>query len=1057
MAALSNQKNHSTIQPFNHSTIQPFKSMKYFLFSLFCFISINIFSQNDYFQQEVNYKINVTLDDVNHTISGDIEINYTNNSPDGLDSIYFHFWGNAFKNTNTALAEQQLRMNNTKFYFSPDNDKGYYSDLDFTVDGQKAELIFDEKNPDIAVLRLPKTLKTSATINVKTPFTLKIPASFSRLGHVETSYQMTQWYPKPAVYDHKGWHPMPYLDIGEFYSEFGNFDVTITLPGNYVVGASGVLQTESEIEFLKNKIAETEKFIKRGVYPNDDDFPESSKSEKTIRYIAENVHDFAWFADKRFHVLKNEATLASGEKVDAWAMFTNKEADLWEKGAEYVARAVEFYSEMVGEYPWPQATAVHSALSAGGGMEYPMITVIGNSGNAKMLDDVITHEVGHNWFYGILASNERDHAWMDEGMNSYYEYRYMRKYYGARADLDIPAFLMNHSHEDVFEIGYLYNARRNLDQAPETHSNEFEMINYGLGVYVKPGTALGHLEKYLGTAEFDRIMHLYYDTWKFKHPYPEDFRLLMERESGKDLSWFFDGYINSSKKLDYAIYDIGENVNGHFVSLKNLGEINAPFPISGLKNGEIVETKWYNGFSDKTEVDFPKGDYDQLILDAENITLDVNRKNNNIKTSGAFKRFEPIRLGFMGAVENSRKSTVNIWPALGYNKYDGAMLGLALHNGLVPAKRWEWQFVPMYGFNSSNLVGLGNIQYNIFPKQEKIKKITLGVSSKSFDFEETGRLYTDVDSVNFVKTKYKYQRIVPSVKIDLQRSPVSYFYQTIQFRSILGSEEDSDFNDVTKIYIGKINYKRILNELSWEIGNRRVINPFKLKVILEHSMIEDLSSPNGEDYLRADIEWKSSYYYDEKRKLDLRIFIGGFLKNDFRTRDRFSPNSINLTGQGFNDYKWDELYFGRSETSGLLSRQVTEREGGMKAALGSSNKQGRSNNYVFAINLKSDLPQNLPLNLPIKPYFDLGYYRDARTLTANDDKSRQLWYQLGFTLEALDGAIGIHFPAVSSKHLKDLLNADGQDNFFKRISFTIDLYKWNPWKIAGGITDNIRL
>ncbi len=1029
--------------------------MKYFLFTLFAFFNTISFSQNDYFQQEVNYRINVTLDDSKHLLTGDIEIAYTNNAPHGLDSIYFHFWGNAFKNNNTAFAEQKLRTKSTRFYFSPQRDKGEYTDLSFTVDGQKAELFFDEKNPDIAVLILPKKINPGQSVNIKTPFTLKIPASFSRLGHVGTSYQMTQWYPKPAVYDHKGWHPMPYLDLGEFYSEFGNFDVTITLPENYVVGATGILQTESEKDFLKEKIAATEALVKKGLFPGDDEFPESSSKIKTIRYTAEKVHDFAWFADKRFHVLKGEATLASGKKVDTWAMFTNKEAKLWEKGAEYVTRAVEFYSEMVGEYPWPQATAVHSALSAGGGMEYPMITVIGNSGNARALDDVITHEVGHNWFYGILASNERDHAWMDEGLNSYYEYRYMRKYYGARADIDIPGFLMNHTHEDVYELGYLYNARRNLDQAPDTHSNDFDMINYGLGAYVKPGTALGHLEKYLGTPEFDRIMQQYYETWKFKHPYPEDFRQLFEKESGKNLDWFFDGYIFSNKKLDYAINDIEEGINGYSVSVKNRGDIAAPFPISGIKDGNVVTTKWYDGFSNLTEVDFPAGDFDQLIIDAENTTLDVNRKNNNIKLSGALKRIEPLQIGVLGAVENSRKTTVNMWPAFGYNVYDGFMLGLSLHNGILPAKKWEYQLATMYGFNSSDIAGLANLQYNIFPKSEKIKKITLGISSKTFNFESPDSLRTET---GFASTQLRYRRIVPSVKLELQRSPTSHFYQIIQLRSILGEEEQTDFvlvDTLGAFYMGNKNESRVINELSWEIGNKRAINPFSLKFTLEHSVFPDIFDQSiDRNYLRGNLEWKSAYYFDQKRKFDLRIFIGGFLKSDYRERGIITDNAYNLTGQGFNDYRWDELYFGRTETSGFLSRQVTQREGGMKAALGRPYSEGRSNNFIFAVNLKSDLPQDLPLNLPVKPYFDLGYYKDSRPISTNDpdfDTSRQLWYQFGFTLEILDGAVGIHFPAANSKHLKDLLNQSGQDNFFKRISFTLDLYKWNPWRISENI------
>ena len=268
----------------------------------------------------------------------------------------------------------------------------------------------------------------------------------------------------------------------------------------------------------------------------------------------------------------------------------------------------------------------------------------------------------------------------------------------------------------------------------------------------------------------------------------------------------------------------------------------------------------------------------------------------------------------------------------------------------------------------------------------------------------------------------------------------------------MGVAEAADF-DTLGFYTGNSNHERIINELSWEIGDRRSINPYSLKLTFEHSGFEGFDSTGIIDlnYLRANLEWKSAYYYDSKRKFQYRIYIGGFLKNDNRNGLSIKNGAYNLTGQGFNDYRWDELYFGRTETSGFMSRQVTEREGGMKAALGSAYSEGRSNSFIFAINLKSDLPQNLPLNLPIQPYFDLGYYKDTRQVTSGSSESKELWYQFGFTVEALQGAVGIHFPVANSKHLKDLLNQSGQDHFFNRISFTLDLYKLNPWEIVDNI------
>ncbi len=1000
-----------------------------------------------YFQQAVNYRINVTLDDVSHTIKGDIIIEYENNSPNRLDSIWMHLWGNAFKNQNSAFAKQKLRSGDTKFYFAKDSDLGYYTDLDFSVYGQKIDWAIDKNNPDIAVLRLAQPLESGGKIVLKTPFTLKIPASWSRLGHVGTSYQMTQWFPKPAVYDAQGWHPIPYLDQGEFYSEFGNFDVTITLPENYVVGASGILKTESEVKFLEQKVAETQELIKNG-FPKGEDFPASATATKTLHYTAENVHDFAWFADKRFYVVKDEAVLPSGKKIPTWGMFTNKEADIWTRGAEYVKRAVEFYSEHVGEYPWPQATAVHSALSAGGGMEYPMITVIGNSGNARSLDDVITHEVGHNWFYGLLASNERDHPWMDEGMNSYYEYRYMRKYYGTRADFGLPKFISNMLDGDIYEFGLLYQCRRRLDQAPETTSDDLSSINYGLSAYLKPGTVFGHLEQYLGTAEFDRTMKKYYDQWHFKHPLPSDLQAIFEKESGKNLGWFFDGYLKSIDQLDYSLKKIdGTSTSGYQLLVKNRGEIAAPFPITAYRDTVAVRTEWFEGFSGEKTVDFPATDCDRLVLDGGHATLDVYRKNNTIKTSGALRTMEPLKLRLLGPLESSKNTTLNFLPIVGWNKYDGGMAGLLLHNGIVPARKFEYQLATMYGFNSKDLAGVANVQYNIYPKAEKIRQLSFGVNSKAFNFQET------VDGA-VSKELLQYRRIVPFVRLELMRAPNQKFYQEIQFRSILTQQQSLvgdtaeyslEWNDAT------------YNEVSWELGDRRTLNPYSLKLALEQGIFN--AGFQDYNYLKLSVEGNLDFNYEHKRKIYTRIFFGSFLKNGYRDGFRYSPVAFNLTAEGYNDYRFDDYYFGRTENSGAWTQQIHQREGGFKVPVGNTQSEntGRSNNFIIAINLKADLPQDLPLKLPLKPYFDFGYFDDNRPISSDLSNSDKIWWQGGIALEFGKGILGVYIPIVNSKTLRGtdnlpgLYDQSGRDKFLERIAFTLDLGKLSPWKLVEGI------
>jgi hypothetical protein len=200
-------------------------------------------AQEGYFQQAVAYVIDVRLDDTKHSLDGRIDIVYVNHSPDTLCSIYFHLWANAFSRRHTAFDQQQLRQGNTAYHFAEEAERGGYRRLSFAVEGTHSAIVINARDPDIGVLALPAPLHPGDSVRIAVDFELRIPASFSRLGRAEGAYQLTQWYPKPAVYDLDGWQVMPYLGVGEFYAELGDYDVSITLPADYVVGATGVLRT----------------------------------------------------------------------------------------------------------------------------------------------------------------------------------------------------------------------------------------------------------------------------------------------------------------------------------------------------------------------------------------------------------------------------------------------------------------------------------------------------------------------------------------------------------------------------------------------------------------------------------------------------------------------------------------------------------------------------------------------------------------------------------------------------------------------------------------------
>lgn len=481
----------------------------------------------------MNYLIDVNLNDKEHILDGFEKIEYINNSPDTLKFIWFHLWPNAYKNDQTAFSDQLLENGNTKFYFSSKEDKGYINRLDFKVNNITAQTEDHPQHIDIIKILLPSPLPPKQSVTITTPFHVKLPYNYSRGGHDGQSYQCTQWYPKPAVYDHKGWHPMPYLHQGEFYSEFGNFDVRITIPENYVVAATGELQNAEEKNWLKQRAnfswqplkqkIKTSKGIITTVTQN---FPESSKKLKTIQYKQTNIHDFAWFADKRFIVNTDTCNLVSGKIIEVCTYYTPQQKITWKNSLQFAKDAARFYSDKVGEYPYNIVSVVQGPESFGGGMEYPTITVISKAKSERDLDKVIAHEIGHNWFYGILASNERTHPWMDEGINSFYE--------------DYYAFQKYHPNTFFAERPLLETViAEKLDQPIETTSEKFNARNYSLIAYQKTAEWVQLLEKELGTETFNKAMQEYYRRWQFRHPYPEDFKKVMEEVSGKNLDSTF--------------------------------------------------------------------------------------------------------------------------------------------------------------------------------------------------------------------------------------------------------------------------------------------------------------------------------------------------------------------------------------------------------------------------------------------------------------------------------------------------------------------------------------
>lgn len=1013
--------------------------MKYFA-SIFSLFIVSLLPAQEYFQQEVNYTINVKLNDEAHELSAFERLEYTNNSTSELGFIYFHLWPNAYKDQQTALAKQLLEEGNTDMYYAKPQDLGYIDSLDFKVNNVSAKLEYDPVNKDIAKLILNEPLRPGQKITITTPFHVKIPSGeISRLGHIGQAYTITQWYPKPAVYDLNGWNQMPYLNQGEFYSEFGSFDVSITLPKNYVLGATGDMEDgAAELAWLDQRIKDTEKKINElhsRKYLSDPDmaFPPSDKELKTLRFKQNNVHDFAWFCDKRYNVLKGEVTLPYSKRtVTTWAMFTDSEIELWQNAIAYLNDATFFYSLWNGDYQYKHVTAVDGTISAGGGMEYPNITVIGESSDDFALETVIMHEVGHNWFYGMLGSNERAHAWMDEGINSFNELRYIRtKYPGATVaaalgrDSTFTLFEANlYKHKAEYELLYKYSANLGIDQPCELQAKDYSELNYGAIVYSKTAIVFDYLMQYMGEDDFDRAMQFYFDQWKFRHPQPNDLRKTLEYFSEKDLSWFFDDLIGSTKKLDYKICSSKKLDDGNYeVMVKNSGEIKGPVALCGLKKGEIIGMVWYDGFDGKKLLTFPPSEIDEFRIDYFNYMPELNRKNNTLRRKGMLKKVEPLHLNLVGALDNPHKTQVFWSPVIGYNDYNNLMAGVAVYNHFLFQKKLEFDLMPMYAFGTKDLTGYSKLQFNFVTKEKSIQQVSLGARTARF-------AYLNDAGIGF---PLSYLKIEPYATIDFRKKRArSTINQQLSYRFVIINKDSYTYSalDFTAGPV-KTNDTRYFHDVTYHVENKRAVNPFDIK----------LNYQNGDGMSKAAVTATYSISISSKKSIELRFFGGAMFK-----RDPFAGDyRFRMSGQtGYQDYLYDNIYFGRSAYSApqLGFQQFTETDGAFKIW----SPLGQSDNWLASVNVKSPKIYKFPLQL----YFDAGVFSTHVVTVSSGGTSQgitapEFMYSGGIEIPLVKNIAEVYIPLVNSQNIIDAIQANNPNTrFIDMVRFKVNLRAANP-------------
>jgi hypothetical protein len=602
--------------------------------SLLLFILTAIIStaQNNtsYWQQHADYKMEVDVDVENYQYKGMQELEYTNNSPDVLNTVFYHLFFNAFQPGSEMDARLQtvpdpdkrmvinIGTKENPIYESriaklKPNEIGYLKVLSLKQNGKAATYSIDGT---ILKVTLNEAIQTGEKVKFEMTFEGQVPEHIRRAGRNSVdgvALSMAQWYPKMAEYDFEGWHADAYI-AREFHGVWSNFDITLYIDKNYTVGGTGYLQNPQEI----------------GHGYEDKSKPLNLPKGKKLKwhFMAPNVHDFTWAADPNYvhDILKT----ASGTELHFLYKNEEKYAKAWKEVQPLTEKALDYFNENIGAYPWEQ----YSVIQGGdGGMEYAMCTLIEGGKSLNEIVGSVFHELAHSWFQHILATNESKYSWMDEGFTSYIS---------TLASSLILEGGDGKPNSKNYE-GYFYAVKNNIEEPLTTHADRFNTNTaFSTGSYTKGSMFLYQLNYIIGEENVQKTIKKYFEDFKFKHPTPNDIKRTAEKVSGIQLDWFLNEWTQTTHTIDYAI----AKVEGKTVTLARVGQMPMPIDVSvtyvdgstenfyiplSMMRGEkptdatlIKNWSWANPiytFSASKEVK-------SVEIDPSQIMADIDRENN---------------------------------------------------------------------------------------------------------------------------------------------------------------------------------------------------------------------------------------------------------------------------------------------------------------------------------------------------------------------------------------------------------------------------------------------
>lgn len=915
----------------------------------FYIVVLLLFFSTICFAQQNSTSIKATLNAENNTISIQQEITYYNNSNNTLTEIFLHNWPNSFKNRKTPLSKRFIEDFRKDLYFAKKEDLGFTTIKNISIDFKSIVYKELDDNPDILELFLEKPLQPKESKTINLTYIVKIPnLKFTSYGVSKKEFKLRFWYITPVIYKN-GWQFMSNLNLDDLYEDFTTFNIEFKTPKNYKLISSLKQINKKEKEFNSFKLV--------------------GKNERDVIVYIQNKNTFKIFSTDSHNVQTNIFNKEINENITK----------------DILNRELKFLEDYLGPLPIEKVfidEVMHRKNPVYGLNQLPKF--IRPFSDIFKYDLTIFKVLSKRYIQKSLLLNARNEYWIIGGLQNYLMIEYVNKFYpevkllGSISDswfikrYNISKLKFNEKYPFVYQ----FTARVFLDQSLSTSADSLSNFNRTIVSNYKAGLGFTYLRGFIGDSILNKSIKEFYQKNKNNIASSKDFKEILTKNTDKDINWFFDDYIQTNKKIDYSIESVKEKNDSLKVTIKNKRNITTPVAFYGLKDKEVVFKKWLTDIDDTKIYTLPKGEFDQLALNYENIYPEYNTLDNYYNTDKKlFKK--PLKFTFIKDVKAPDYNQLFYEPIAAYNFYDGLILGVKLNNKPIIKNNLELSLAPAFALKSQKINGSFSVLYNQFFEKTKIYKIAYGLVGNTLQYAPD----------------LSYSSLIPYVDVVFKRKSLRDASSEVLRAKIVHIDKEVAPTDLKT---DEDNYSVL--SLSYNFIDPNIIDETRYNFSTEFA--KNFSK------ISADIRFRK--LTSSNTQLDFRLFAGAFLHND-TNGDYFSYGLDRA-----NDYLFELNYYGRSEDSGIFSQQYIITEGGFKSILPAR----FANQYMVSLN------SSIGLWRWIEFYNGIAFLK-------NKEKPVFFGYENGIRLNFIHNIFEIYFPLYSNNGWEV-----AQESYAQKIRFT---------------------